>query len=359
SKLVCRLVERSLSQDPRFHIVGQAADVFEARDLLIKLNPDMLVLDIHMPKMNGDEFLKRLMAQYPTPVVVFSAAVNRDPNLKRVLVGHGAVDVVPKPDLERGQTYAKSLYQLSEALFNGWARLKAQGHKRRQGLPRSVSPVPAPKQHKPQPQPKQTPSRLIGGTLPIAIGASTGGTDALVEVLPRFPAHTPGVLVVQHMLDWATEAFVKRLNRLSQMEVRMARNGDTITPGRILIAPGDQHMAVRRGSNGQASFVRVYKDAPVSGHCPSVDVLFKSVATHFRSKAIGALLTGMGEDGARGMLAMRKAGARTLAQDEETCVVYGMPRAAWELGGAERRVPLNQVAPSILDLLENFGRKSA
>ena len=356
SRLVLRLVSHSLEQDPAIEVVGQAKDVFEARELIVQLNPDMLVLDIHMPKMNGDEFLKRLMAQYPTPTIIFSSSVHSNERLKRSLLQAGAVGVVPKPNLDGGQAYTNNLKLLRDALVQGWSRLKAQGHQRRQSLYSTPPSQTTPKRRSPGPSSGPSSQR---NTPIIAIGSSTGGTDALVEVLPQLPATTPGVLIVQHMLDWATEAFVQRLSRLCQMKVKSARNGEPILPGQILIAPGDSHMAARRGSGDQRPFVRVYKDAPVSGHCPSVDVLMHSVAEQFKANAVGVMLTGMGEDGARGMVAMRKAGARTIAQDAATCVVYGMPRAAWEQGGAERQVPLGRVAAAITELVSVVTRKSA
>jgi len=319
-------------------VVGVAADPYVARDMILLKKPDVLTLDLEMPRMDGLTFLERLMTHFPMPVVVLSSLTEARGEMALKALELGAIDVVDKPS--RGLTEGfggDPLKILAEKLG-----VAAQSHPRRR-LEKKRSLTTAK---------KRRPSPTVLSERVVAIGASTGGTEALAEVLEALPAEHPGVLVVQHMPAFFTKSFAERLDRSCCMEVREARNGDEVKDGLVLLAPGDHHMVLKR--SGRKYFVECPQGPPVHHVRPSVDVLFHSVAHAAGSQAVGAILTGMGKDGAEGLKAMREAGAATLAQDEGSCVVYGMPKAAMELGAAGQIVPLNRMAEVIQAKLQKI-----
>lgn len=319
-----------LESDPSIEVVATASDAYMARDKIVELKPDVVCLDVEMPRMDGITFLKRLMHYMPLPVVMVSSLTQNGAKTTLEALDSGAVDFVGKP---HSHIY-DGIDTMREELLK-----KIKMASRVRVRQRSLQSV----------QQANTTSLAETTNKILAIGASTGGTEALKDVLMGLPRNAPGTIIVQHMPSNFTGPFAERLNSLCAMEVREARNGDSITPGVALIAPGDYHMVVRR--SGARYYVEIGSGEKISGHRPSVDVLFNSVAKIAGSNAIGVILTGMGSDGARGLLAMRNAGARTLGQDEASCVVYGMPKVAYELGGVEKQLPLSRVANGILEML--------
>jgi len=325
------LLVQSLTADPAITVVATANDPFEARDAILKYRPDVMTLDIELPRMDGIEFLRKLMPQYPLPVVVISSLSERVFDA----LNAGAVDFVAKPagvnrtqmgEFIRNELLVK-IKVASIAKVSRWKKTWTE-------------------------EPEKP---LFGRNkeLIVAIGASTGGTEAIANVLKDFGTDIPGVVMVQHMPAKFTEMFAKRLNNQCRVCVREAKTGDIVQPGQVLLAPGgDAHMQLVKMNGG---YQVVVKQGPkVSGHCPSVDVLFQSVANVAGSNAVGIILTGMGGDGAKGLLAMRTAGARTIGQDESTCVVYGMPRVAHELGAVEYQEKLSDIAKRTYLLLSKL-----
>lgn len=335
SALVRDILARGLSLDPEIEVVGTASDPYAARDKIVKLKPDVLTLDVEMPRMDGVEFLRRLMPQYPLPVVMVSALTRKGAAITLAALEAGAVDVVTKPSTDIARGLNTMLHEL---------RNKVK-------IAASVNVSAWKTQQRTSAKPTRINSHALAESTDkvVAIGASTGGTQALRRILQTFPATMPGVVVVQHMPAGFTKHFAESLNALCAMEVKEAASGDRVLPGRVLIAPGDRHMMVFR--SGGTYVVECRRGPNVCGHCPSVEVLFQSVAKYVGSNALGVMLTGMGSDGADGMLAMRQASARTLAQDEATSVVFGMPKAAYERGGAECLLPLDSIASGIINLL--------
>lgn len=317
-----------LSSDPMIDVVGSASDAYIARDKIVELRPDVICLDVEMPRMDGITFLKRLMHYMPIPVVMVSSLTQNGAKTTLEALEAGAVDFVPKP---HSHIYDGKEEMREELL----SKIKiASKVKVVQRVLRNV-------QHANTTSLAETTHKIL------AIGASTGGTEALKDVLMGLPRNAPGTVIVQHMPANFTAPFAERLNTFCAMEVREARNGDSITPGVALIAPGDHHMVVRR--SGARYYVEIGSGEKVSGHRPSADVLLNSVAKIAGANAIGVILTGMGGDGARGLLSMRNAGARTLGQDEASCVVYGMPKVAYDLGAVEKQLPLHKIAEGILE----------
>jgi two-component system chemotaxis response regulator CheB len=336
SALVRSILKQGLAADPMIDVVGTAADPYSARDKIIELQPDVLTLDVEMPRMDGVAFLRKLMPQFPLPVVMVSSLTQRGKQITMEALEAGAVDFVAKPTANISAGLNAMLSELrtkvriaSTANVSHW---KGKVIK-----------------------PTANPSALSSSALPestdkvIAIGASTGGTEAIRQVIENFPASTAGTVIVQHMPGGFTKMFAERLNQLCPMQVKEAEHGDRVRTGLILIAPGGRQLEVVR--SGGFYEVRLGGADKVSGHCPSVDVMMHSVAKHVGSNAVGAMLTGMGQDGAEGMLAMKNAGARCIAQDEASSVVFGMPKVAYEKGGASRLVPLTKISASLLNLL--------
>ncbi|MFY9142463.1 protein-glutamate methylesterase/protein-glutamine glutaminase [Sulfuricurvum sp.] len=319
-----------LESDPTIEVVATASDAYVARDKIVELKPDVVCLDVEMPRMDGITFLKKMMHYMPVPVIMVSSLTQNGAKTTLEALEAGAVDFVPKP---HSHIYDGKDEMRDELL----AKIKIASKVRVQK--RIISTA----------QQANTTSLAETTNKILAIGASTGGTEALKDVLMGLPRNAPGTIVVQHMPANFTGPFAERLNALCAMEVREARNGDSITPGLVLIAPGDYHMVVRR--SGSRYYVEIGSGEKVSGHRPSADVLLNSVAKIAGANAIGVILTGMGGDGARGLLSMRNAGAKTIGQDEASCVVYGMPKVAYELGGVEKQLPLSKIAQGILGSL--------
>ncbi len=327
-----RLIARMLSDRGDIEVVGSAADPYEARECIVRLVPDVLTLDIHMPRMDGLSFLRQLMKHHPMPVVVFSAFTPRDSELALKAMDLGAMQVLCKAE---GPDQARATFErLADAVrAAGRVRLK---HPRQ--APRGARQ--GPRSGAAAALRARTSARVI------AIGASTGGTQALQKVLCEMPADAPPILVVQHMPAHFTASFAKRLDGLCALTVREAQHGDAPAPGLALIAPGDFHMTLDNRNGAWA--VSLHRGPRVNFQRPAADVLFRSVAAVAGSAAVGVLLTGMGKDGAEGLLAMRQKGAFTIAQDEHSCVVFGMPREAIRLGAAATVQPLERIAQRIL-----------
>ena len=330
SAIVRRVLTDALASEPDLEVVGTAPDPFVARDKIISLKPDVLTLDIEMPRMDGLTFLKKLMRFHPLPVIVISSLAQASSQTALEALQCGAVEVLAKP----GDPY--SVGELKHDLPH---KVRAAANARvGKAMPQLSAPTPA------------APMVLsgAGSSTVIAIGASTGGTEALRQVLTGLPENMPGIVIVQHIPAVFSAAFAKRLNDLCRMRVKEAADGDRLTAGLALIAPGNFHMTLRR-TGGE--YRVVIQDGPrVCYQRPSVDVLFESVAQVAKGDAIGAILTGMGSDGAQGMLRMKQAGARTLAQDEASCVVFGMPREAIRAGAVDCVVPLDQMAGELTAL---------
>jgi len=323
SSTMRRLISASLSADPELEVVGEAGDPLQAREAIKALNPDVITLDVEMPNMNGLDFLERIMRLRPMPVVMVSTLTSRGAEATLAALELGAVECVEKP----GGADPIGFSRLAEKVkIAARARVRAR-----------VARV------EPAPTDTFAPADKI-----VAIGSSTGGVEALLNIVQRLPENCCPTVITQHMPASFTKSFAERLNRASAATVSEARDGDPLVPGRVYVAPGgDFHLEVEGTRHLRC---RVTQGDPVSGHSPSVDVLFSSVARSAKDHALGVILTGMGRDGARGLLAMRQAGARTLGQDEATCVVYGMPRAAFELGAVERQLPLEKLGPAIRNL---------
>ena len=329
SAIVRKVLTDELSRFEDILVVGSAVDPYVARDKIVKLQPDVVTLDIEMPRMDGLSFLAKLMKHYPIPVIIVSSLAPEHSDTAIQALAMGAIDVVSKP----GSTFSTpDVARLLRAI-----RSAAQAH-----VKQTVAPVAS--------ESAATRKMVLATTHKVlAVGASTGGTKALEVFLTALPISTPGIVVVQHMPEHFTDAFAKRLDKICAVEVREAKENDAVVPGVALIAPGNYHMQLQR--NGARYYVRIKDGPPVHHQRPAVDVLFQSVAQHAGQNAVGVVLTGMGADGAKGLLAMREAGARTFAEDESSCVVFGMPREAIKLGAAERVVPLQDMARAVLSTL--------
>jgi len=337
SAVVRKVMTDELSSYDDIDIVGTAVDPYVARDKIVELRPDVITLDLEMPRMDGLSFLAKLMKHYPMPVVVLSSLTPKNSELALKALDLGAVEVLCKP----GAAYStKNISHHLVMAIRSAAIAKVNHH-----IQQSQSVV----------ENNATANLLVQTTHKvIAIGASTGGTKAIEAVLTCMPATTPGTVIVQHMPEHFTTSFAQRLNEICPMEVREARNNDRVVPGVALIAPGNQHMVLTR--TGGTYMVKI-KDGPrVHYQRPSVDVLFQSVAKSAARNAVGVMLTGMGADGAKGMLAMRESGARTLAQDEATCVVYGMPKEALKIGAVEEVLALSNIPRGIIHALEGANK---
>lgn len=335
SPIIRNFLQKVLERDPEIEVVGAAPDPFVAKDLILQVQPDVVTLDLQMPRMDGLTFLRKLSRYYPIPVVVVSSLTAAAGAVALEALAAGACDVVGKP----GIGYSRE--QMAADLI-AKVKVAARANRRRLMPPapeESAAPGPALAPRQPLAMPAQFNARAASRIL--AIGASTGGTIALESVLKNLPATTSPTLIVQHMPEVFTASFAGRLNQLVPMEVREARDGEALAQGVALIAPGNRHLSLRQ--NGGRYFAHVSDGPPVNRHRPSVDVLFDSVAEVAGRSAVGAILTGMGADGAQGLLKMRQAGARTVAQDEASCVVFGMPKAAIDLGGAEEIASLEQI----------------
>jgi two-component system chemotaxis response regulator CheB len=343
SASVRQTLTRVLEQDPEIEVIGAASDPFMAARKIQDEVPDVITLDVEMPRMDGITFLRRLMAQHPVPVVMCSSLTEAGSETLLQALEAGAVDIILKPRIGAADHLAEAGMRICEVV-------KAASKARLTGRRRDAAASPL------QPQAKLTadavlppPSgRAMAKTteMIVCVGASTGGTEALRDMLERLPANAPGMVIVQHMPEKFTAAFAKRLNSLCEVEVKEAADGDPVLRGHVLIAPGDHHLLLER--QGARYHVSVRQGPLVSRHRPSVDVLFRSAARAAGSNAMGVIMTGMGDDGARGMAEMHAAGAYTVAQDEATSVVFGMPKEAIAKGGVSRVLPLDQISREIM-----------
>lgn len=341
SAVVRQVVTALLGEDPEIEVLGAASDPLLAIERMQRSWPDVIVLDVEMPRMDGITFLRRIMAERPTPVIICSTLTEKGAQTTVEALAAGAFTVITKPKLGLKQFLTDSARELVAAVK------AASGANAR----RLVAPLPAVASKLSADAVLAAGNRgamVLTTERVVAIGTSTGGTQALEAVLTALPRVCPGIVVVQHMPEKFTRSFAERLNGLCEVEVAEASSNDRVIAGRVLIAPGGRHMLLRR--SGAQYHVEVVDGPPVNRHRPSVDVLFRSVAKAAAANAQGIIMTGMGDDGAAGLLEMRQAGARTLAQDEATCVVYGMPRAAVLRGAVEREVPLGAIAGEILGI---------
>ena len=340
SLMMRQVLTKLLGDDPSIEVVGAARDPYEARDMIKQLHPDVMTLDIEMPRMSGLAFLEKVMTLRPMPVVMVSTLTEKGADATLQALELGAVDFVAKPasgaggGLEHMASDIRRKVKIAARRGGGTPRrsVPAAGHLT--ALPRRASPE----------------------TI-VALGASTGGVQVLREIIERLPAETAPVLVTQHMPPVFTKRFAERLDRAARMSVSEATDGCRVLPGHVYIAPGGRHLLL--GKSGGSHICEIGDGPPVSGHKPSVDVLFRSVAEVAGRSAVGVILTGMGSDGAQGLRAMREAGARTLGQSEASCIVYGMPRVAMEVGAVEEQLPAEALAERILSLTSDPDERSA
>jgi two-component system chemotaxis response regulator CheB len=331
SAIVRKIFSEELSKYPDIEVIGTAPDPYVARDKIVSLKPDVITLDIEMPRMDGITFLKKLMRYYPLPTIVVSSLTTRGGKLTLEAIDSGAVDVIAKPGAS--YTVGDMSAQLAEKIR---AAARAKIVKKDIGGAEAI---------------KQQPIKALAQTSNkvIAVGASTGGTEALKVLMTQMPPNSPGMVIVQHMPANFTTAFAERLNGICQISVREAKDGDRLSNGLALIAPGNYHMLLRR--SGAVYYVEVKTGPMVHHQRPAVDVLFKSTAQYAGANAIGVILTGMGADGAAGLLEMKNMGAGTVAQDENSCVVFGMPKEAIKLGAVDKILPIEQIAAQIIRMV--------
>ena len=340
SALVRSLLSEIIRKAPGFSVVGVAPDAYVARDMVNQFAPDVITLDIEMPRMDGLTFLEKLMTARPTPVVMISTLTDAGADATLHALELGAVDFIPKPKLG----IAEGLREYSELIIE---KLSAAARVR-------VRPLIKKSNHQPiKDDQKILASRVSGTEKIIAIGASTGGTEAIKELLLQLPAAVPGIVMTQHMPAGFTKSFAERLNKLTRLHVSEAKGGERILPGHAYLAPGGFHLLVNR--SGADYVTKLSESEPVHRHRPAADVMMESVAVAGGKNVLGVLLTGMGKDGAKGMLEIRNHGGYTFAQDEQSCVVYGMPKEAVNIGGVDRSVALEKMGDAILEKIKNMG----
>ena len=338
SALIRDLMTKIIDAQPDMTVVATAPDPLVARDLIKKHNPDVLTLDVEMPRMDGLDFLERLMRLRPMPVLMVSSLTQRGSEITLRALELGAVDFVAKPEVGIRDGMLEYAGMIAEKIrAAAQARPSRQGALAKPAAPREVLKAP-----------------MLSSEKIIIIGASTGGTEAIRQVIEPLPANSPSVLITQHMPGGFTRSFAERLDRLCRVTVKEAEDRERVLPGHVYIAPGDWHMRLTRSG---ANYVIALDDGPpVNRHRPSVDVLFQSAAACAGRNALGVILTGMGRDGAAGLLKMREAGAHTVAQDEASCVVFGMPKEAIALGGATEVIALNDIAGHLVQQMHLAGR---
>lgn len=329
SMLFRKIISYGLDQDQDIKVVAMAADPFQARDMILRFEPDVMTLDVEMPRMNGIDFLRKLMPQYPIPTVMISSLNESVFDAMNA----GAVDFVNKPSDLSAENLAVWVREELVTKIKIAATAKVGNYQKAEG----AKVISSGRTHK---------NKIL------AMGASTGGTEAIAEVVSKFKQDIPGTVIVQHMPSGFTKMYAERLNKQYAVEVKEAENGDVVEQGKILIAPGERQM--RLVKSGGIYRVEVKEGEKVSGHCPSVNVLFHSVASTAASDAVGVIMTGMGSDGASGLLAMRKAGAKTIGQDEKSCVVYGMPKVAFEIGAVSYQVSLENIASKVYNIFNSM-----
>ena len=330
SVMLREVIAKGITMDPRIEVIAKAADAFEARDMIIRFRPDVMTCDIQMPKLNGIEFIKRLLPQYSLPVIVVSTVSEAVFDAMEA----GAVEFVTKPGVGSGKNMEGFIQEL---IYKIKVASVARLINKKESEVRQVF-------HK-----SFTDSRKI-----IAIGASTGGTEAIFSVLKALPKNMPGIVIVQHIPPVFSRMFAERLNKQTGLHVKEAETGDWVEQGKVLLAPGDYQMIIKK--IGDKYKVECFIGEKVNGHSPSVDVLFDSVAKEAGNQAVGVILTGMGCDGAKGLLKMRNKGARTIGQDEKSSVVYGMPKTAFNIGAVEKQVDLNEVPDMISVMLQSLSK---
>ncbi len=341
SALVRSLLAEIIRSDAGLTLVGAAPDAFIARDMVNQYSPDVITLDIEMPGMDGIAFLEKLMHARPTPVIMISTLTERGAEVTLHALELGAVDFIPKPKL----SIADGLREYSELIIEKiYAAASIRIKKREQTLA-AITVAGAEK--------SPSHSRILSTEKIIAIGASTGGTEAIKDVLMQLPAGVPGIVMTQHMPAGFTKTYAERLNKCTRLHVVEASGGERILPGHAYLAPGDHHLMVMR--YGADYVVKLSQAEPLHRHRPAVDVMFESVANAGGKNVIAVLLTGMGKDGAKGMLDIRNAGGYTLAQDEKSCVVYGMPKEAVNMGGVDKTVNLDEMGAAILEKIKTLG----
>lgn len=337
SAVIRKMLVSIFEQDNEIEVVGTAADPFIAREKIVKLKPDVLTLDVEMPRMDGITFLEKLVKHFPIPAIIISSITPRGSESAVRALELGAVDIISKPSLD----VTKGMENLKKQIIE---KVKIAARSKVKAAMKHVV-------HKAVPE-----SYLKGSSgnammkttdIILAVGSSTGGTCALREIIVDIPANSPGIVVVQHMPPVFTKAFAESLDKIAKVDVREAKDGDYVIPGRCLIAPGGFHMELRR--SGARYYVKLLDGDKVYQQKPSVEVLFNSVAKNAGANAVGVMLTGMGRDGEYGMLNMKNAGAKTLAQDEKSCVVFGMPKAAIDAGGVDKVVPLDNIASQMMN----------
>ncbi|GAX60075.1 chemotaxis response regulator protein-glutamate methylesterase [Candidatus Scalindua japonica] len=355
SAVVRKILSGGLSKYNDVEIVGTAPDPFIARNKIIKFKPDVLTLDVEMPKMDGITFLNKLMTHYPIPTIMVSSLTQEgcDAALKALEVG--AVDFVAKPTNHLGSDVENVIDELYTKIkhasrsnvirLNQKRILGCNGNNNRSQINRSQIHSGS------RPDNGKNYTVFKGTNKVIFIGASTGGTEALKDVLIKMPPDSPAIAIVQHMPPIFTKAFAERMDSLCSITVKEGKNGDSLLPGQAIIAPGNYHMSIKR--NGAMYSIATNQDAPIHHQRPAVDVLFDSASKYVGPNAIGVIMTGMGSDGATGLLKMKESGAKTIAQDEDSCVVFGMPKEAIKLGAADKVVPLHKISENILSFLKN------
>ena len=342
SAVVRQVLTAILESDPFIKVIGTASDPFFAAKKIAVEEPDVITLDVEMPRMDGLTFLKKLMAQHPIPVVIISSLTDRGTETAFKALEYGAVEIITKPQMNTKEFIEESKIRICDAVK---AASKAYVSRKKFISPMHVEPklsadavLSAPRNY----------SMIKTTEVVVSVGASTGGTDALQVFLKAMPSDVPGIIIVQHMPEHFTRSFANRLNEICKISVKEAENGDSVIRGRALIAPGNKHMLLKR--SGAKYFVEVQDGPLVNRHRPSVDVLFRSTAQYAGKNAVGIIMTGMGGDGALGLLEMKEAGALTIAQDEKSCIVFGMPKEAIKLDAAQKILPLDRIAPQIFDL---------
>jgi two-component system, chemotaxis family, protein-glutamate methylesterase/glutaminase len=342
SAIVRQTLAQIIETDPLLEVMGTASDPYFAAKKIAEEVPDVITLDVEMPRMDGLTFLKKIMAQHPIPVVIISSLTAKGTETGMKALELGAVEIITKPQMNTKVFIEESRIRICEAI-----KAAAQAKlKRRRAEAEPVVVPPKLSADAVLPPVGSNQSMIKTTEIVVAVGASTGGTEALTTFLQSMPLDTPGIIIVQHMPEKFTTSFANRLNEICKISVKEAENGDSVIRGRALIAPGNFHMLLKR--SGARYYVEVKEGPLVNRHRPSVDVLFRSTARYAGANAIGVIMTGMGDDGARGLLEMKQAGAKTVAQDEKSCVVFGMPKEAIKLGAADKVLPLDAIAQYVI-----------
>lgn len=348
SALIRSLLTELINRQPDMTVVGTAPDPYIARDRIKLLNPDVLTLDVEMPRMDGLAFLEKLMRLHPMPVVMVSSLTEKSSDITLRALELGAFDFVTKPKIDISKGLHESCHDIVD-------KIRGAASARMKNLVRRPAQLMVEKKNSADVVLPSLNTHIMTTEKLIIIGASTGGTEALKDVLMAMPADSPGILITQHMPAAFTRAFADRLDRLCRIAVKEAHDGDRVLPGHAYIAPGDRHLLLAR--SGANYITQIADGPPVSRHRPSVDVLFRSAANSAGKNCIGVIMTGMGDDGANGMLEMNQAGAHTIAQDEASCVVFGMPKEAIARGGVNEIVPLSEIPRRIVNSLAQHGQR--